>query len=72
MERRFITLADVTEALSISAAQAYSLVRTGELRAIQVGGRGQWRIEVSELDSYIERLYAANDERVSEELHSHH
>jgi len=55
---RFLTLADVAEILSVSAAQAYALVRTGDLRAIKVGGRGQWRIEESELESYIQRMYA--------------
>lgn len=55
---RFLTLADVAEVLSVSAAQAYALVRSGDLRAIKVGGRGQWRIEESELEAYIQRLYA--------------
>ncbi len=55
---RFLTLADVAEVLSVSAAQAYALVRTGDLRAIKVGGRGQWRVEESELEAYIQRLYA--------------
>lgn len=40
---------------SISSSQAYALVRSGELRAIQVGGRRQWRIELSEIEAYIER-----------------
>ncbi len=55
---RFIPLADVSEILSISATQAYALVHNGELPAIQVGGRGQWRVEVGELEAYIERKYA--------------
>lgn len=55
---RFLTLADVAEVLCVSAAQAYALVRTGDLRAIKVGGRGQWRVEESELEAYIQRLYA--------------
>lgn len=54
---RFLTLADVAEVLSVSGAQAYALVRSGDLRAIKVGGRGQWRIEESELEAYIQRLY---------------
>ena len=41
---RFLTLADVAEILNVSAAQAYALVRSGEVPAIQVGGRGQWRV----------------------------
>ena len=58
MTTRFLPLADVAEMLSISSAQAYALVRTGELRAIKVGGRGQWRVEASELEDYIQRMYA--------------
>ena len=55
---RFLTLADVAEVLSISSAQAYALVRGGDLRAIKVGGRGQWRVEETELEAYIESMYA--------------
>lgn len=55
---RFLQLADVAEVLNISAAQAYALVRSGELPAIKIGGRGQWRVEASELEAYIQRLYA--------------
>ena len=58
MTSRFLTLADVTEVLNISSTQAYALVRSGELPAIQVGGRGQWRVEASELEAYIQRRYA--------------
>lgn len=57
LERRFITLEDVREVLSISSAQAYALVRSGDLRAIQIGGRGQWRVETVELEAYIQRSY---------------
>ncbi len=59
MEKRFIQLSEVAEVLDISSAQAYALVRSGDLPAIKVGGRGQWRIEVSALEDYIQRMYAA-------------
>lgn len=62
---RFLTLADVQEILNISQPQAYALVRSGELPAIQVGGRGQWRIESVELEAYIARQYEATRARVS-------
>jgi excisionase family DNA binding protein len=55
---RFLQLADVAEILSISARQAYALVNSGELPAIRVGGRGQWRVEATELEAYIQRKYA--------------
>lgn len=55
---RFLQLSDVAEVLNISASQAYALVRSGELPAIKVGGRGQWRVERSQLEDYIQRAYA--------------
>ena len=55
---RFITLRDVAQILSVSSAQAYALVRSGDLPAIQLGGRGQWRVEVTKLEEFIKRLYA--------------
>ncbi|MCB5992813.1 MULTISPECIES: helix-turn-helix domain-containing protein [Janibacter] len=58
MAKRFVPLSEVAETLDISAAQAYALVRSGELPAIKVGGRGQWRVELTELDAYIERMYS--------------
>lgn len=67
MPARFIPLSDVAETLSISASQAYALVRSGELRAIKVGGRGQWRVEQSELEAYIERSYRDTERHLAEE-----
>ena len=54
---RFLTLADVAEVLSTSSAQVYALVRRGDLPAIKIGGRGQWRVESSVLEDYIQRMY---------------
>jgi excisionase family DNA binding protein len=54
---RFLQLTDVAEILNISAAQTYALVRSGELPAIKIGGRGTWRVEARELEGYIERMY---------------
>lgn len=65
MPPRFLTLADVTEILNISSAQAYALVRSGELPAIQVGGRGVWRVEAAQLEEYIQRMYAQSRARIS-------
>lgn len=54
---RFLTLPDVAEILNISGSQVYALVRNGELKAIKIGGRGQWRVERDKLESYIARMY---------------
>ena len=55
---RFLQLADVADVLNISASQTYALVRNGELPAIKIGGRGQWRVESTALEDYIQRMYA--------------
>jgi excisionase family DNA binding protein len=65
MEKRFLLLADVAEILNISAAQAYALVRSGELPAIKIGGRGQWRVEAPVLERYIQDAYTRTRDFVS-------
>jgi excisionase family DNA binding protein len=56
-EPRFLRLADVAEILNISAAQTYALVRSGELAAMKIGGRGQWRVERDQLEEFIKRAH---------------
>ena len=75
---RFLQLTDVAEILNISSSQTYALVRSGELPAIKIGGRGQWRVERSALEDYIQRCYEetrafvsahpVRDEELSEQL----
>ncbi len=62
---RFLTLADVAEVLNTSSAQVYALVRRGDLPAIKIGGRGQWRVEASQLETFIERMYTETKTFVS-------
>jgi excisionase family DNA binding protein len=64
-EPRFLQLADVAEVLNISASQTYALVRSGELPAIKIGGRGQWRVERSALEDYIQQCYTETKAFVS-------
>lgn len=54
---RFLLMSDVAEELNVSMSQVYHMVRSGELPAIKVGGRGQWRIERSRLEEYIAQKY---------------
>jgi excisionase family DNA binding protein len=63
---RFLQLADVAEVLNTSAAQVYALVRRGELPAIKIGGRGQWRVEASALERFIEQAYRDTETFVRE------
>jgi excisionase family DNA binding protein len=58
MAARFLTMKDVAEELATTESQIYHMVRSGELPAIKIGGRGQWRIERARLEEYIEQKYA--------------
>ncbi|HMO11507.1 MAG TPA: helix-turn-helix domain-containing protein [Actinotalea sp.] len=67
MPPRFLKLADVCEVLNISLSQAYALVNSGDLPAIQVGGRKVWRVEASELETYIQRMYRQTRDHIERE-----
>jgi excisionase family DNA binding protein len=65
-EPRFMRPSDVAFELSTSLAQVRALIRSGELRAIQIGGRRQWRVEHAELDAYVGPEY----ERAADARHN--
>jgi len=56
IEPRLFTLEQTARYLNVSRPQVYSLVRSGELPAIKLGGRGVWRVDRHQLDVYIEGL----------------
>ena len=58
MTARFLLLSEVAAELNVSDSQVYHMVRSGELPAIKVGGRGQWRVERARLEEYIQLRYA--------------
>ncbi|MGH3647446.1 MAG: helix-turn-helix domain-containing protein [Micromonosporaceae bacterium] len=66
MEARFLQLHDVAEILNVSASQVYHMVRSGELPAIKIGGRGQWRVERSRLEAYIEQKHTDTAEWIKD------
>ncbi|BFU46811.1 helix-turn-helix domain-containing protein [Krasilnikovia sp. MM14-A1004] len=66
MEARFLLLSDVATELNVSDSQVYHMVRSGELPAIKIGGRGQWRVERAKLEEYIQRKYAETADWVHE------
>lgn len=57
MQPRFLLLSDVATVLNVSDSQVYHMVRSGELPAIKIGGRGQWRVERAKLEEYIQAKY---------------
>lgn len=63
--QRFLLLSDVSDILNISMSQTLALVRRGDLRAVKIGGRGQWRVEKPELEAFIQRAYAQTSEQIA-------
>jgi excisionase family DNA binding protein len=61
---RFLTLTDVAETLNVSLSQVKALVRSGDLHGVKLGGRGVWRVENTELEAYIQRMYAQTRENL--------
>lgn len=66
MGERFLQLGEVAEVLDVSLSQVYALVRGGQLRAIKIGGRGQWRVERDALEEFIQQCYAETSAFVRE------
>ena len=55
---RFLTLQQVADELNTKHSTVRALIASGELPAIQIGGRGQWRIERSKIEDYVTAAYA--------------
>ncbi|MHA7281974.1 helix-turn-helix domain-containing protein [Arthrobacter sp. TMS2-4] len=55
---RFLTLQQEADELNTKHTTIRALIASGDLPAIQIGGRGQWRIERSKLEDYITGAYA--------------
>lgn len=63
---RFHRLDEVAEILNTSVPQVYALVRRGELIGVKIGGRGQWRVEKSQLEAYIAQAYQDTEQYVAQ------
>lgn len=63
--RRFLTPTQVAEELNVKPSQVHALIKAGELRALQVGGRGMWRIGRQDVEDYIEQAYRRTEERMA-------
>ena len=60
---RFLTISDVADVLNVSVRQVRALLASGDLLGIQIGGRGEWRIENVQLEKYIDEQYQAAQQR---------
>ena len=65
MEHSFFTIADLSDMLRVSPGAVRNLITHGEIKAIQIGGRGLWRIEASAFEEYLKRQYEQNEARLA-------
>lgn len=61
---RFLTVEQVAEELNVSVSQIRALLKSGELRGIQIGGRSVWRIAARDVEDYITEAYRRTAERI--------
>jgi excisionase family DNA binding protein len=61
---RFLTIEQVADELNVGAPLVRSLLKSGELRGLQVGGRSLWRVGVDNLESDILDAYRKTSERI--------
>ena len=64
-ERRFPTIEQVAEELNVGVPSIRALLKTGELRGIQIGGRGMWRISRDDLETFVQSAYEKTADRVA-------
>jgi len=60
----FLTISEVAEVLRAQRSLVMGLIDRGELRAFQVGARGQWRVSARDLEDYVDAQYAKGLERL--------
>jgi prophage regulatory protein len=65
IRRRFLTIEQVAEELAVGLPTVRMLLKTGELRGMQIGGRGLWRVAASDVEIYISQAYKATAERIA-------
>jgi prophage regulatory protein len=64
-KRRFLTIEQVAEELNVGVPMIRALLKTGELRGLQVGARGVWRVGVQDLEDYISQAYVVTAEKIA-------
>lgn len=64
-KRRFLTVEQVAEELNVGLPLVRGMLKAGQLRGIQVGGRGLWRVATTDLEDYISQAYAQTASKVA-------
>lgn len=63
--RRFLTVEQAAGELNVSENQIRALLHNGELRGLQIGGRGLWRIGTADMEDFIAKAYERTAARIA-------
>jgi excisionase family DNA binding protein len=61
---KMLTLVQVQEILNIGMPALRALVASGELRAVQLGGKRMWRVSEDDLAAYLDLAYEQTRARI--------
>lgn len=62
---RFLTVEQVAQELNVGEPLVRGMLKSGDLRGIQVGGRGVWRIGRGDVEAYVEQAYERTAEKIA-------
>ena len=65
IQHRFLTPTHAAEEMNVQPNRIHAMIKAGELRAFQVGGRGLWRIGRQDLEDYTAEAYRRTGERIA-------
>jgi excisionase family DNA binding protein len=54
---KFLTIDQVAEILNVNKPTIYTLLRSGEMKGLRLGGRGVWRISEDDLQAFLDAAY---------------
>ncbi|NOJ61387.1 helix-turn-helix domain-containing protein [Arthrobacter sp. 260] len=62
---RYLTVEQAAVHLNVRRPLVQALLKSGELRGFQIGGRNTWRIGLDDIDNYVEEAYRRTAERIA-------
>jgi excisionase family DNA binding protein len=64
-KRRFLTIEQVAKELNVGKPLVQALLRNGDLRGMQIGSRGKWRVASTDAEDYINQAYKTTADRIA-------
>lgn len=62
---RFLTVEQTAQYLNVGQPLVRSLLKIGELRGVQIGGRNTWRVSLDDIQNYLDEAYRKTAERIA-------